>query len=77
MNVGLQLLDAVHMNKIVEIFLLKMCQKETLDTEIANIANSKPVHQDSTLRYMYLDPYLDDRILQLGGRIRSGDALAD
>ena len=39
------------------------------------IANSKLIPKDSSLRYF--DPYLDDVILQIGGRIRTGDARAD
>ena len=48
--------------------------KETFATDIANIANSKPVPKDRSSRY--LDLYLDDGILRLGGRIRTRDALA-
>ena len=51
-----------------------MFQKEFFATEIAIIANGKPVRKDSSLRY--LDPYLNG-ILRLGGRIHAGDALAD
>ena len=39
-----------------------------------NQSNGKPVRKDSSLRY--LDPYLNG-ILRFGGRIHTGDALAD
>ncbi|XP_062579354.1 uncharacterized protein LOC134241304 [Saccostrea cucullata] len=74
-KLGLPLLDPVHVNSATELFLVKLCQNETFSAEITNLVNDKPVSKDSSLRY--LDPYLHDGIIRLGGRIRTGDALSD
>ena len=47
-----KLLDAVRMNRRVELFLPKMCQKETFATEIANKAKDKRIHR--IVRYVTL-----------------------
>ena len=51
-KLGLPLLDAVRMNRRVELFLLKICQKETFATEIANKAKGKRIHR--IVRYVTL-----------------------
>lgn len=68
-------LDTVHMNRATELFLVKLCQNTTFAAEISNLAGNKPVPKDSCLRY--LDPYLHDGIIRLGGRVRTGDALSN
>lgn len=63
------------MNRATELFLVKLCQNTTFAAEISNLAGNKPVPKDSCLRY--LDPYLHDRIIRLGGRVRTADALSN
>ena len=62
------------LRRSTELFVVRTCQQEMFGSEVANLAAGKPVTKGSSLRY--LDPYLEDGLIRVGGRAHTGDALS-
>ena len=62
------------LRRSTELFVLRTCQQEMFGSEVSYLASDKPVTKGSSLRY--LDPYLEDGLIRVGGRAHTGDALS-